>query len=126
ASIPTGGRPRAVAMAPDGSTLVCANQSGSVSVIDPAGRREVARVPIPAVNLRGIAVSADGRHAYVTGQRAQNERPTKTAIGIWSNQLFGVSLGGARPRVEENLWLDMAGEGVADPDAVVLGRDGLA
>lgn len=125
-SIPVGGRPRALAITPDGTTLVCANMSGSVSVIDPAQRREVARVRIPAVNLRGIAVSADGRHAYVTGQRAQNERPTETAVGIWSNQLFGMSLGGARPRVDENLWLDMAGEGVADPDAVVLGRDGLA
>lgn len=122
ARIDVGRRPRALALTADGRTLVCANMAGSVSVIDAEARREVSRAPIPAVNLRGIAVSADGRRAYVTGQRAQNERPTETAVGIWSNQLFGLALGAGRAAIRENLWLDMAGEGVADPDAVALGE----
>jgi YVTN family beta-propeller protein len=123
--IPVGRRPRALAITGDGASVLCANMYGSVSVIDAAARRETARVPIPAVNLRGITVSADGRRAYVTAQRAQNERPTETAVGIWSNQVFGLSIGGGRAGVRENLWLDMAGEGVADPDGIAIGKDAL-
>ena len=37
-SVPVGVRPRALAMAADGSYLFCANMMGSVSVIDPAAR----------------------------------------------------------------------------------------
>jgi YVTN family beta-propeller protein len=125
ARVPVGRRPRSLALSPDGSRVLCANMVGSLSVIDVAGRREVARGPVPAVNLRGVAVSRDGRRAYVTGQRAQNERPTETAVGIWSNQVFGMNVDGGRPRVFDNLWLDMAGEGVADPDGIVIGDNGL-
>jgi YVTN family beta-propeller protein len=72
-----------------------------------------------------VAVAPDGRRAYVTGQRAQNERPTETAVGIWSNQVFGMTVEGGRPRVFDNLWLDIAGEGVADPDGIVIGDNGM-
>src|SRR5262249_36159876 len=114
-TIPTGRRPRALSITPDGGTLVTANLSaGSVSFLDPATLQERAQGPTPAVNLRGVAVYPDGRHAFAVGQRAQNERPTETPVGIWSNQAFEVVPNGGRNGVR-NLWLDLMGHDVADP-----------
>lgn len=118
--IPTGRRPRALAITPDGATVVSANMTaGSISYLDTATRMETAQGRTPAVNLRGIAVFPDGQQAFVVGQRAQNERPTETAIGIWSNQAFLQVPDGPRNGVQ-NLWLDLMGQDVADPDSVVL------
>lgn len=119
-TIPTGRRPRALAITPDGAMVVAANMTaGSISYLDTASRTETAQGRTPAVNLRGIAVFPDGRQAFVVGQRAQNERPTETAIGIWSNQAFLQVPDGPRNGVQ-NLWLDLMGQDVADPDSVVL------
>jgi YVTN family beta-propeller protein len=119
-TIPTGRRPRALAITPDGATVVSANMTaGSISYLDTATRMETAQGRTPAVNLRGIAVFPDGRQTFVVGQRAQNERPTETAIGIWSNQAFLQVPNGPRNGVQ-NLWLDLMGQDVADPDSVVL------
>jgi YVTN family beta-propeller protein len=121
ARIPVGSHPRALAIT-RGGLLVCLNSaSGSVSVIDVQGQRVVRRIQTPAVNLRGVALRPDGRVAYVTGQRAQNERPTETAVGVWSNQMFAVSLGGG---IVDNIWLDLLGKNAADPDGVALSADG--
>jgi YVTN family beta-propeller protein len=119
-SIPTGRRPRALAITPDGATVVSANMTaGSISYLDTASRTERAQGQTPAVNLRGIAVFPDGRQTFVIGQRAQNERPTETAIGIWSNQAFLQVPNGPRNGLR-NLWLDLMGQDVSDPDSVVL------
>jgi YVTN family beta-propeller protein len=119
-TIPTGRRPRALAITPDGATVVSANMTaGSISYLDTASRTERAQGRTPAVNLRGIAIFPDGRQAFVVGQRAQNERPTETAIGIWSNQAFLQVPNGPGNGVQ-NLWLDLMGQDVADPDSVVL------
>jgi len=118
--IPTGRRPRALDLTPDGKTLVSANlQQGSVTFIDTAARTATAQGPTPAVNLRGVVVYPDGRLAYCVGQRAQNERPTETAVGIWSNQSFHVRPNGGRNGAE-NIWLDFIGKDVSDPDSVVF------
>ena len=121
-TIPTGRRPRALAITPDGATVVSANMTaGSISYLDTATRTETAQGRTPAVNLRGIAVFPDGQQAFVVGQRAQNERPTETAIGIWSNQAFLQVPDGPRNGVQ-NLWLDLMGQDVADPDSVVMDK----
>lgn len=118
--IPTGRRPRALSITPDGRVLVTANMTqGSVTFIDTAARRPIGEGRTPAVNLRGVAVFPNGRSAYPVGQRAQNERPTETAIGIWSNQAFRVVPNGP-PNGVENIWLDFIGKDVADPDSVVF------
>ncbi len=120
AQIPTGRRPRALSLTPDGRVLVTANMTqGSVTFIDTAARRAVAQGPTPAVNLRGVAVYPNGRLVYTVGQRAQNERPTETAIGIWSNQAFHQVPNGGQNGAE-NIWLDFLGKDVADPDTVVF------
>lgn len=122
-TIPTGRRPRALAITPDGATVVSANMTaGSVSYLDTATMRQRAQGTTPAVNLRGVAVYPDGRRVFAVGQRAQNERPTETAIGIWSNQAFFQVPNGPRNGVQ-NLWLDLMGKDVADPDSVVFDAD---
>jgi YVTN family beta-propeller protein len=123
ATIATGRRPRALALTPDGKTLVSANfTAGSASFIDTASLKETAQGPTTAVNLRGVAVYPDGRRVVVTGQRAQNERPTETPIGIWSNQAFIQVPNGPRNTIQ-NLWLDLMGKDVSDPDGIVLDTD---
>lgn len=119
-TIPTGRRPRALAITPDGATLVAANmQAGSVSYLDTATLTQRAQGVTPAVNLRGVALFPDGRTVFAIGQRAQNERPTETAVGIWSNQAFLQVPNGPRNGIQ-NLWLDLMGKDVADPDSVVF------
>jgi YVTN family beta-propeller protein len=120
AQIPTGRRPRALSLTPDGRTLAAANMTqGSISFIDTAGRRLIGNGPTPAVNMRGVAIYPDGRMVYCAAQRAQNERPTETAVGIWSNQSFHVRPNGS-PNAAENIWLDLIGTDVSDPDQVVF------
>jgi YVTN family beta-propeller protein len=122
-TIRTGRRPRALAITPDGKTLVAANMTaGSVCFIDTEALVETAQGPTPSVNLRGVAVFPNGRQVFAVGQRAQNERPTETAVGIWSNQAFLQVPNGPRNGVQ-NLWLDLMGTDVADPDSVVLSAD---
>lgn len=125
ARVGTGYRPKALALTPDGRTLLTANQTGgNVSVIDTQALREVRRVQTPAVNLRDIALSPDGRLAMVTSQRAQNERPTATPIGIWSNQLFPIVVAGPGSRLADNIWVDFLTDAGADPDGVVFDPSG--
>jgi mono/diheme cytochrome c family protein len=81
--------------------------------------KERAKGTTTAVNLRGVALYPDGRTVIAVGQRAQNERPTETAVGIWSNQAFVQVPNGPRNTLQ-NLWLDLMGSDVADPDSVVL------
>ena len=120
--IPVGRRPRALSLSANGAVLAVANMNvGTVSFIDVASRRVTATGRTPAVNLRGVAITRNGRAAYVTGQRAQNERPTESAVGIWSNQAFIVRPVGL---LADNIWLDLLGEQTADPDGVVLSADG--
>lgn len=120
ATLPTGHRPQALALTPDGSTLVAANlTAGTVSYFDTESLAARGTAKVPSVNLRGVAAFPDGRQVFVVGQRAQNERPTETPIGIWSNQAFVQAPGGPRNGIE-NLWLDLMGTDVSDPDSVVL------
>lgn len=120
ARIPTGRRPRALSMTPDGRVLVSANMTqGSVTFINTASRQPFGEGPTPAVNLRGVAVYPNGGLVYAVGQRAQNERPTESAVGIWSNQAFHQVPNGRATGVE-NIWLDLIGTDVSDPDSVVF------
>ncbi|MEP6756656.1 MAG: beta-propeller fold lactonase family protein [Chthonomonadales bacterium] len=119
-SMPTGRRPRALAMTPDGATVVSGNMTdGTISYFDTASMTARARASVPSVNLRGIDVFPDGRQVFVAAQKAQNERPTETSVGIWSNQAFLQVPNGPRNGVQ-NLWLDLMGKDVSDPDSVVL------
>jgi DNA-binding beta-propeller fold protein YncE len=119
-TVACGRRPRALDISADGGTLVTANLSaGSVTYINTRDLTVKGEGPTPAVNLRGVALFPDSRTVIAVGQRAQNERPTETAVGIWSNQAFLQVPYGPRNGVQ-NLWLDLMGSDVADPDSCVL------
>lgn len=123
ARMPAGRRPRALSLTPDGRVLVSANMTqGSVTFFNTASRQAFAQGPTPAVNLRGVAVYPNGRLVYAIGQRAQNERPTESAVGIWSNQAFHQTPNG-RQNGAENIWLDLIGTDVSDPESVIFDAD---
>lgn len=120
ARIPVGHRPRALAITADASTLVCANMAGgSLSIIDTKAGREISRVPIGAINLRGVTLSNDGSRAYVTGQQPHNDLPTAHPETLWSNVLCIVDLTG-KARLEKTIPLDTADQGAADPYGVAV------
>lgn len=122
---PASRRPGALALTPDGRTLLCATLSGSgVSLIDVASRKETACLRVPAVNLRGITVAPDGRTAYVTAQSPTPSFTTGKPEETWSNAVWSVRLDGERSRCDQMISLDTPAAGAADPTAVVTDRSG--
>ena len=64
--IATGSVPKFMAVTPDGSRLLVSNWCGfDVSVIDTATDTSITRIDVGR-HPRGIAVTKDGRYAYVT------------------------------------------------------------
>jgi DNA-binding beta-propeller fold protein YncE len=118
-------RPRALSLTTDGNWLLSAQMTGgTLSLLNLRDPGTDVTVPLPAVNLRGVAVSADGRTAYVSGQRPNNAQPTEHSEAMWSNTLSVVSLAGAQSRYEGEIVLDQPGSSAADPGAVLTGADG--
>jgi YVTN family beta-propeller protein len=118
--ITVGRRPRAMALTPDGRTLLVANlQGGDVSLVDTAGLREERRIPTTGVNLRGITIAPDGYRAYVTGQIPANTRSTDDPLDMWTNTVFTINI---RPGVTFNTaegWLDFTLASSPDPQGIV-------
>jgi YVTN family beta-propeller protein len=124
-AISVGRRPRALALTPDGKTLLCANMSGgSLSVISTETNKETARLALGAVNLRGVAVRPDGEMAYVSGQVPHNDKSTADARGMWSNVLVSVKLGD-KPQLVQTTNLDTPDTGAADPAGIGVSDGGI-
>jgi YVTN family beta-propeller protein len=130
--IPVGKQPRPLALTPDGRTLLVANsRGGDVSFIDTTSLEESRRVSLTGVNLRGLAISPDGRRAYVTGQIPANSRATREPLDIWTNTLFTIDLERPVPSSDSlradfgaEGWLDFSQAPSPDPDGVVaIGGD---
>src|SRR5262249_18713644 len=121
ANVAAGHRPRALALTPDGSALLCANMTGgSLSRIDVGARKETDCLPLPALNLRGVAVAPDGRRAFVTGQRPNAQFTTPRPEATWNNHLLAVRLDSSRATLEADLPLDTPDRGAADPSALAF------
>ena len=124
ARIPVGRRPRAMTFAQGNKLLLCANMSGgSVSIIDPAARKEIARVPVDAINLRGIATA--GTTVYVTGQRPHAEGSTERPESMWTNVVCKFQIDSGNTRETESATLDSTEFGAADPTGI-MARDDFA
>jgi YVTN family beta-propeller protein len=64
--IPTGNGPAQLAVTPDGRTLVVANRSGTVSIIDTRTLSETRRIDVsPDERPHGVAIHPNGRTAFV-------------------------------------------------------------
>ena len=137
--IPVGHNPRVLALAPNGKTLVCANSlGGSLSLIDTATSTESRRIPLPAINLRGLAFTPDSSHLWITGQQPHNELSTTRPETLWSNVLCEVSLGGEKEtetaqsaiqdpksKIQNHmLVLDLPEFGASDPCGLALDSKG--
>lgn len=75
--LPTGSGPAALAVTPDERFLLATNRDGqSVSVISLEEGSEVARLSASRPSPGGVAVSDDGRYAFVTNTSSGGERST--------------------------------------------------
>src|SRR5262249_4298223 len=105
--------------------LLCANMTGgSLSVIDTKTLRELARVDLHGVNVRGIAIHPDGRSAFVTLQPPLNFQPTSYPVDVWHNFVREVQLLGAESRVAEEQWMDFGAIGCPEQEGIAISPDG--
>ena len=121
-----GREPRGLALSPDGSRLVAANARGqSVSVVD-LGRFVVERtLTMQADNLRQVAVSPDGRYAYVAAMNNRGFATTRNNIDLgWvlGQRVERVLLDGSEPA--ECVSLDPKGAAAGDAHGFAFGQGG--
>ncbi len=135
--VPVLREPVAAAVTPDGKTLFVANflpvgptntgyAAAAVSVIDTSSKEitETIHLPNGSTSLRGVCVSPDGRHAYVTHGLARWQSPTTELQRGWTNtNAFSVIDAEARTLVNTVL-LDKVDVGAANPWAVECTADG--
>jgi YVTN family beta-propeller protein len=137
AQVPVLREPVAAALTPDGRLLLVANHlpagpanadyvAAVVSVIDTATRSVVRHIELPdgSTSLRGVAVSPDGRYAYVTHILARYRFPVTYLERGWVNTNALTVLDLARQRYVSTVLLDEAGHGAANPWGVACTPDG--
>jgi YVTN family beta-propeller protein len=124
--LPVGREPRGLAISPDQTKLVVANSRGkSISVINLASFTVEQTLPLLADNLRQIAVSPDGRYAYVAAMNNRGLATTANNIDLgWvlGQRIERVLLDGSEPA--ENLTLDPRGDAAGDAHGFALGDGG--
>jgi YVTN family beta-propeller protein len=124
--VEVGREPRGLAITPDGSKLVVGNSRGkSISVVD-LGRLSVERtLPMLADNLRQVAVSPDGRYAYVAAMNNRGLATTANNIDLgWvlGQRIERALIDGSEPA--ENLTLDPRGDAAGDAHGFAIGDGG--
>ncbi len=126
ARAPAGDEPWHVARTPDGSRLAVSNAlSMTVSVHDAATLERLYAVAMRGHNLRHLAVSPDGRWAYVPNVAERGLPTSKENIDrgwVVGNRLSRVPLAEEGPR--EAIALDPRGRAVGDADGVAASPDG--
>ena len=135
--IPVTREPVAAVLTRDGATLFVANHlptgaanvdrmTSVIDVIDTATRKVVTSIPLPngAIDLRGMALSPDGKHLYVPSIFARFLVPTTQIERGWINtHALNIISVDAR----ELLWtvlLDDVDRGAANPWGVAASPDG--
>jgi len=129
--------PVAVALTSDGELLLVANHlpagpangdyvASVVSLIDTATLSVVRNIELPdgSTSLRGIAVSPDGRHAYVTHILARYRFPVTYLERGWVNTNAMTIIDVAEQRYVNTVLLDDVGHGAANPTGVTCTPDG--
>ncbi len=129
--------PVAAALTPDGKRLLVANHlpagpadgdrtAAVVSVIDAASRQTAGVIQLPSgsTGLRGICVSPDGKHAYVTHVLARYQLPTTQLERGWMNTNALSIIDVAESRLLNTVLLDDVDLGAANPWGVACTADG--
>lgn len=136
-AIPVDREPVAAALTPDGSRLVVTNllpagpangetTAATVSLIDPAAGKVAKTIHLVngSISLRGVAVSADGRFAFVTEVLARYQVPTTQIERGWicTNALAIIDL--KAETLYATVLLDDPELGAANPWPVAITADG--
>ncbi|MFQ6035164.1 MAG: beta-propeller fold lactonase family protein [Sedimentisphaerales bacterium] len=137
ARIPVLREPVAVAITPDGKFLFVANHlpvgaadrgyiAAAVSVIDTAAKNVATTIELPngSVALRGICISPDGQHVYVTHILARYTVPTTQLEQGWMNTNALSIIDAKNKELIDTVLLDDVDNGAANPWAVGCTSDG--
>lgn len=129
--------PVAADITPDGKFLFVANllpggaadvgyTAAIVSIIDTAANDVTAKILLPngSTGLRGICVSPDGRHAYVTHVLGRYQLPTTQLERGWMNTNALSIIDVAEKTLINTVLLDDIDLGAANPWGVVCTDDG--
>jgi YVTN family beta-propeller protein len=135
--IPVLREPVAAAITPNGDLLFVANllpagaadagyTAAVVSAIDTAANKVVANIQLPngSMALRGVCVSPDGRHTYVTHILARYQLPTTQLERGWMNTNALSVIEVASQTLINTVLLDDIDLGGANPWGVVCTPDG--
>ena len=138
AEIPTGRQPTYVAVTPDESLALVSNlipataanapdHASEISVIDlqTLQAKPAIRLPLGSTNTRGIAISGDGRTAYVAHTLGRFNLPTTQLDRGWviTNALTVIDV--PTGKTIATVLLDQVMDGAADPWGVALDPSGL-
>jgi len=128
--------PVAAALTPDGRKLAVANLlpegpatkrpfSASVSILDASTGRLLANVPLPngSTGLLGIAISPDGRFAYVTHTLGRYQSPTKQVDFGWMNANAFTVIDLEHLKTFATVLLDDLEAGAANPWGIACSAD---
>jgi len=129
--------PYFVALTPDESMAVVGNllpagraddpmNSSVLSLLDLAALKSVADVRLPggSTDVRGVAVSPDGKWAYAVHTVGRTTLPTTQLERGWVNTNAFSIIDLAAKTLDSTLLLDRLSEGAADPWGIALARDG--
>lgn len=134
---PAGHTPYLLAVTPDERLAVVGNRlprgeasdarvSATVTLVDLEVDRPPTQIPLPpnSVNTSQIAVSPDGRWAYVVHNLARARLPTEQIEYGWinANAMTVLDLAGRRRRA--TILLDRFNDGAADPFGAAVSPDG--
>lgn len=137
ARIPVGRQPTAVAITPDESLAFVSNLIPATAATAPATASEVSvidlqtlqakpaiRLPLGSTNARGIAISRDGRTAFVVHTLGRFNLPTTQLDRGWVNTNALTLIDTSSNKITATLLLDQVMEGAADPWGVALEPSG--
>ena len=139
AKIPLIREPIAAAITPDGKLLYVANQlpagssdkdytAAAVSVIDTASNKVSAMIQLPngSMGLKGICISPDGKHVYVTHILARYQLPTTQLERGWMNTNALSVIDAPGKKLINTVLLDDVDLGAANPWGVAFATIGAA
>ena len=129
--------PVAAALTPDAKLLFVANLlpagaadadyvAAEVSVIDTSASKVIAAIQLPngSTGLRGVCVSPDGKHAYITHILARYQLPTTQLERGWMNTNALSIIDVSKRKILNTVLLDDVDLGAANPWGVACTNDG--
>jgi YVTN family beta-propeller protein len=136
ARVPVPREPVASAITPDGKSLLVANHlpddrsdsfyvTAIVTIIDLATlEATLVRLPNGSTGLRGLCLSPDGRHAFVTHVLGNYELVPAQVVGGWTNTNVLSVIDTTNKKLVDTVLLDDASLGAANPWGVASSADG--